>query len=191
MNDVSNAYFEWLCSLIKHGCPAPRSAMYRKLLIFLHDVDFRYSIPRDGNRYGDGLDLRYQFSKVQNISYGVVTEALDGKECSVLEMMIALAARCENQIMANSDFGDRTGVWFWYMVDSLGLTDMTNKKYDKNYCYFVIERFLDREYSADGEGGLFRLQVVDENLHFLDLRNYEIWCQAMWYLNSVLEGEEK
>ncbi len=191
MNDVSNAYFEWLCGLIRHGCPAPRSTAYKKLLIFLHDTSFRYSIPRDGNRYDDGLNLRYQFSKADNIPYAMVTEELGGKACSVLEMMIALSARCENQIMADSDFGDRTGVWFWNMVDSLGLTDMTNKNYDEGYCRFVVERFLDREYSADGEGGLFRMHVVDENMQALDLRNYEIWYQATWYLNSVLEGEKK
>ena len=90
--------------------------------------------------------------------------------------------------MANSDFGDRSGVWFWAMVESLGLKGMTDRKFDLQYCKMVIERFLDRSYGANGEGGLFHVDVVDENLHFVDLRNYEIWYQAMWYLNSVLEG---
>ena len=62
MNDVSNAYFEWLCSLVGNGYPTSRSA-YNKLLSFLYDYNFRYSIPRDGNRYEDGVNMRYQFSE--------------------------------------------------------------------------------------------------------------------------------
>lgn len=184
MNDVSNAYFEWLCSLIGS---TSRSA-YFKLLQFLHDTDFRYSISRDGNRYEDGINLRYQFSKASGYSQSMVASELGGKACSVLEMMVALAARCEDQIMSNSDFGDRTGIWFWAMVESLGLKGMTNRYFNKQHCQVVIDRFLDREYQPNGVGGLFHVDVIDENLHFVDLRNYEIWYQAMCYLNSVLEG---
>lgn len=187
MNDVSNAYFEWLCSLVDNGYSTSRSA-YNKLLSFLYDCDFRYSIPRDGNRYEDGINMRYQFSKASGYSQAQIASELDNKPCSVLEMMVALAVRCEDQIMSNSDFGDRSGVWFWAMVESLGLKDMTDRRFDLQYCSMVIENFLDRKYAPNGQGGLFHIEVFDENLHFVDLRNYEIWYQAMWYLNSILEG---
>ena len=190
MNDVSNAYFEWLCSLISNGCPVARSAYkFDKLLLFLHNTDFRYSIPRDGNRYEDGINMRYRFSREKHIPYSQVKADIGDKHCSMLEMMVALAARCEEQIMSNIEYGDRTGVWFWSMVENLGLIEMNDRYFVEDFCQHVIDRFLDRKYQANGVGGLFRVDVVDENLYFVDLTNYEIWCQAMWYLNSILEGE--
>ena len=186
MSDILNKYFEWLCGLINfRGHSITR---YKKLLMFLHDVEFHYSIPRDANRYEDGIDMRYQYGVETNTSQRMIALALDEKPCSMLEMMVALAYRCEQQVMSNAELGNRTGEWFWYMVSSLGLEDQTNKNFDDSYCWAVMNRFFDREYEPNGEGGLFRVDVVDENLHFLDLRNYEIWYQATWYLNSVIEG---
>ena len=43
--------------------------------------------------------------------------------------------------------------------------------------------FLNRQYEADGRGGLF----IVRNSRF-DLRTVEIWYQAMWYLDEVLEN---
>ena len=190
MNDISNKYFDWLCSLIEEGSPEPVSN-YKKLLIFLHDVNFRYTIPLDGNRYEDGIYMRYLYGVASGTSQRLIARELDGKPCSMLEMMIALAAGCEKDIMSNPDYGDRTGVWFWYMVDSLELTAMTNSCFDEKYCWYVIKRFLNREYQPDGTGGLFKIDFSNSNCHFVDLRNYEIWQQAIWYLHEVLEGGTK
>ena len=90
MNDISNKYFDWLCSLIKSDCPETISN-YKKLLIFLHDVNFRYSIPLDGNRYEDGIYMRYLYGVASGTSQWLIARELDGKPCSVLEMMVALA----------------------------------------------------------------------------------------------------
>lgn len=185
MNDILNNYFKWLCGLVK----AP--SHYKKLLLFLHDTDFQYRMARDSNRYEDGIDMRYQFGIATGESQRLIALALDNKSCSMLEMMVALADRCEEQIMSDSELGDRTGNWFWFMVDSLGLSDMTNDNFDKEYCIFVVNRFIEREYSQNGDGGLFRIDVRDKNNMIVDLRDYEIWYQATWYLNSVIEGGNK
>lgn len=186
MNDILNNYFEWLCSLV--DTRQHHSAQYKKLLLFLHDTNFRYSIPRDGNRYEDGIDMRYQYGVKTGTSQRLIALALDNKPCSVFEMMIALACRCEDQIMSNSDFGNRTGEWFWEMVMSLGLEEMTNRYFYEAYCHEVMERFLNREYCPNGQGGLFTINFYGNNI---DLREYEIWYQANWYLNQVLEGENQ
>ena len=47
------------------------------------------------------------------------------------------------------------------------------------YAKEVIFRFLHRQYKPNGEGGLFTLEHPK-----YDLRNEEIWYQAMWYLDE-------
>ena len=55
------------------------------------------------------------------------------RPCSVLEMMIALSMRCEEQIMDDPDIGNRTGQWFWDMIDNLGLGEHERLKFDGRY----------------------------------------------------------
>ena len=85
--------------------------------------------------------------------------------------------------MKDDAYGDRTGQWFWNMIVSLGLGSMHDNNFNNSYIYFVISKFLHREYKPNGEGGLFTI----ENCKY-DLRNTDIWTQYMWYLNTIIEG---
>jgi hypothetical protein len=152
---------------------------YRKLLQYLHNIDFRYSIPKDRNRAEDGIVLRYRF-----IDEYVTVECPKlnlNEPCSVLEMMVALAIRCEESIMDDPTIGDRTGQWFWGMIKNLGLATMKDEKFDSEYVYDVITRFLDREYEPDGRGGLFTVKNCE-----YDLRTVEIWYQLCYYLDTII-----
>jgi hypothetical protein len=177
---IINEYFQWLCNLV---CEKRYSKFvtYEKLLTQLHSTEFRYSILKDQNREEDGIDLRYRFALSQGYDNYVdnVIDILDGP-CSVLEMMIALAIRCEENIMDDPCRGNRTGQWFWGMVNNLGLGVMIDNRFDKYFVHEVIERFLDREYEPDGTGGLFRIKQCNR-----DLRTVEIWYQLCWYLDSI------
>lgn len=179
-NEIRNDYFGWLYDTVcKRRCSERIS--YRKLLMRLHSINFRYSILRDGNRADDGVNLRYRYAIERGYdSYhrSMISE-LDFP-CSVLEMMIALAIKCEENIMDDPSVGNRTAQWFWGMVVSLGLGSMTDDKYDKLIVDKVIERFLNRDYEADGRGGLFTIRRCDR-----DLRDVEIWHQLCWYLDSI------
>lgn len=174
---VINEYFEWLYNSV---CDKKylRGKTYRKLFMFLHNTEFRYTIPMDENRAIDGLDLRCRFA--QNGDYSFITDSLDGP-CSVLEMMIALAIRCEERIMDDPDIGDRTCTWFWGMIDSLGLSLMSDSRFDKRFVDERVSIFLDREYEPDGNGGLFTVKNCG-----YDLRYVEIWYQMCWHLDSIL-----
>lgn len=174
---VINEYFEWLYNSVCDK-KSLRGKSYKKLFMFLHNTEFRYSIPMDENRAIDGLDLRYRFA--QNGDYGFITDSLDGP-CSVLEMMIALAIRCEEHIMDDPDIGDRTGKWFWDMIDNLGLISMSDSRFDRRYVNEQVSIFLDREYEPNGNGGLFTVKNSG-----YDLRYVEIWYQMCWYLDSIL-----
>lgn len=176
-DSIVNKYFDWLCSLV-YDRSKSRKLAHRKLLMYLHNTEFRYSIPNDGNRAADGIGLRSRFADECEIPEA--ESYLDGP-CSVLEMMIALAVRCEVHIMNDPDIGDRTGQWFWDMVSNLGLGSMTDGRFDKEFVTDKVARFLDREYERNGEGGLFKLEHCQH-----DLRDVEIWYQMCWYLDSIL-----
>jgi hypothetical protein len=106
-------------------------------------------------------------------------EALDGP-CSVLEMILALAIRCEENIMDDPLKGDRTKQWFWGMINNLGLDTMTDMNYNERFIDDCVCRFLNRDYEPDGRGGLFTVRNCYE-----DLRNVEIWYQLLWYLDTI------
>lgn len=156
---------------------------FGKLLSQLHNTYFRYSLDMDQNRAEDGISLRYRFA-LEHEDYrddtDYVLDILVGP-CSVLEMMIALALRCEENLMDDTTKGNRTRQWFWGMVVNLGLGPMTDDKYDDQYVDECLDRFLDREYDPDGKGGLFTIKHCD-----VDLRDVEIWRQLCWYLNSIV-----
>lgn len=181
-DEVINDYFTWLYDIVCKN-NYPKQISYRKLLMQLHSTEFRYSISRDQNREAYGLNLRYRFARMQTHEDMVdaVLEYLDGP-CSVLEMMVALALQCEEWIMDEHDYGDRTGQWFWGMIVNMELGAMTDTHYDRDHVKFAIDRLLDRTYEPDGTGGLFKIR----NCH-TDLRRVEIWHQLCWYLDSLYE----
>ena len=170
-DDVINEYFDWLYGWIS------KKVSYRKLMMHLHNIEFTYLIEKDENRAVDGINMRWRFACEEG--YRDVPDCLDGP-CSVFEMMIAVAIKCEEDIMDDPGYGDRTAQWFWSMITSLGLGSMNDRNYDKRFVDDVITRFLDREYEPDGRGGLFTIRNCD-----CDLRTIEIFYQMCRYLNTI------
>lgn len=175
--ELCKRYYDWMCRLVCNNRYSKTS--YRKLLRYLDSVEFTYTIAMDDNRAADGVDLRYRFGYENDIPDSVIERYLDDHPCTVLEMMIALSLRCEEHIMDNPELGDRTGQWFWGMIVNLGLGPMTDENFDVEYSEGVMERFLNREYGPNGQGGLFTVVDTDR-----DLRDVEIWYQLCWYLNE-------
>lgn len=174
-----NDYFEWLYDIVCKGRFPPNRSR-RKLLMTLHDIEFVYSIPLDENRAEDGLALRRRFARqYQYESYNDTMLYLD-KPCSVLEMMVALAVRAEEQTMYDPEIGDRTGQWFWEMIVNLGLGSMHDNNFDRRLVDISIKRMLDRDYEPNGKGGLFTVKHRNE-----DMRDVEIWYQLSWYLSEI------
>lgn len=170
-------YFEWMYSIVASDRFAP-SVSYRRLFEFLHDVEFTYFVPHDENRAADGVKLRYRYClhhDCEDLEY-----CLDGP-CSVLEMMVALAFRCEEFIMSDPNYGDRTAQWFWSMISSLGLSPMTDYNFDELLVNDIITTFLNREYAPDGKGGLFTIRRWNR-----DAREAEIWQQLLAYCNTLM-----
>lgn len=179
-NRMEEEYFDWMYSLVSDGNWLGATD-YRQLLALLHETAYVYRLPMDANRYCDGLDLRYRFGEDCGYSDELVRLYLDQDACSVLEMMVALSIRCEENIMEDPAMGDRTGLWFWTMVVNMGLSAMDGPRFDRDRARRIVQRFLDGRYEKDGTGGLFRVEGAD-------MRSMEIWYQMCRYLEVVAES---
>lgn len=169
-----DGYFNWLYDLVCKERFSERLS-YRRLLEHLHEIEFTWIFPMDANRAEEGCALRYRYHSMTG------RFADDDGPCSVLELMIALAIHCEESIMDDPVIGDRTGQWFWQMINNLGLGSMNDIRYDENRVEYVIDRFLNREYDSDGRGGLFRIRDCPR-----DVRDMEIWHQLCYFLNTII-----
>lgn len=181
---IQDEYFEWMIRLVCDG-KYSRRLSWRKLFRLLHETEFVYILEMDGNRADDGTDLRYRFAYENGIDDEEIRDSLDDRPCSMLEMMVALAQRCEEHIMDDPESGDRTGKWFFEMIESLGLLGMDDDHFDKLVAADILTRFMRREYRPDGRGGLFTISSDHR-----DMRSAEIWYQMMWYLNETIYRRE-
>lgn len=170
---IIDGYFEWLYDLVCKDMYSERLS-YRRLLEYLYNVEFVWLMSMDENRAEEGLALRYRYYVIT----GYTADAYG--PCSVLELMVALAIHCEENIMDNPKIGDRTSQWFWQMINNLGLGSMADIRFDEDYVDYIIDRFLNREYDSDGRGGLFRIRDCPR-----DVRDMDIWNQLCYFLNTI------
>lgn len=173
--NLQDEYFEWMYQTVCEGRFAKENS-YRKLLAYLHSKKFYWIIQKDANRAEDGEDLRWRFAYENHIH---IYDELNGP-CSVLEMILALAIRCE-EVMDDPKVGDRTGQWFWKMITNLGLSSMTDRLFDRHYVNDILTRFMNREFEPDGHGGLFTIRHCNQ-----DLRTVEFWTQMLWYIDKYI-----
>lgn len=178
--ELNYVYLDWMYNLVCNDRYSNRTS-YHDLFAYLFNTNFTFILPMDGNRAEDGIDLRYRFGRDNGYPDAMIASYLDDRPCSILEMMIALAIRCENQIMENDEYGDRVGQWFWEMIVNLGLGHMIDSNFDEGYADAVVDIFLNRKYNKNGKGGLF--EIHDQSK---DMRQVDIWYQMCFYLNEML-----
>jgi hypothetical protein len=175
MNDdlpLEEAYFLWLCSQV--GLVDKRrnnkAKTYWTLLRLLHGKEFTWhNIDLDANRADDGKNLRLRFLD----ETGRHSEGDFGQfGCSMLELLVALSF----DLAWNSD--DQMDKWFWVLIKNLGLFGCSDA-YPPSELMFdnIINKFINRDYDADGHGGLFPLQEPTQ-----DQRRVELHYQAQAYL---------
>ena len=183
MNDLSTAlehrYFNWLYSKIGTLTdPNPRHSHWL-LAETLHNIPFWWSVPNDDNRAVDGMQLRDAFCDEVGSLEG---ETFIFESCSVLEMLIALAARASYDTDGLVP-GMNTEEWFWLFMQNLGISarDMNDEQFDlirdTAFIKGTIERLLGRKYKANGHGGLFPMVKPKS-----DQRKVELAYQLAAYL---------
>jgi len=140
-----------------------------------YTTPFVWFVPNDDNRAEDGRALREEFMD----EYGIdrVDRNWYDLDCSMLEMMIALARRASFEAVGAPD------EWFWLFVHNLELDRYSDMLYEIAISEEVAEtlaRVNERTYDRNGSGGLFPLMHAQK-----DQRKVELWYQLSTYL---LEG---
>lgn len=176
---LDEAYLEWLYSQIGTVQNSDPAYNHWNLLRKFYVTQFNDSVPNDDNRASDGKELRIEFLQQTGFPLDDPYGDWFNLDCSVLEMMIALARR-----VAFEDETLKSPVeWFWLMTHNLGLDAFTDDIYEISMdeeVGWILDRFNRREYERNGQGGLFPLQ---RNRN--DQRRVELWAQMSAYL---LEG---
>lgn len=185
MNRIEVIYLPWLLKFV-----ADERLMERYQILF-HEL---YSTPfnhrgmkeHDFDRSMDGKNLRWRFERTheRDISHISAVEFMEfeDRQCSMLEMLIALALRIEEGMTADTRQGDRTGQWFWEMLTNLGIGYMSDIRFDKSTYKTCIDRFHSYSYTSEGKGCLFR--APDKTIN--DMKNLDIWYQMCAHVNEVL-----
>lgn len=170
---MDESYFNWLCKVSSVSDNPYKS--YRLLAKKLYFTDFLVLEPMDENRASDGIDLRKEYERDTGLRIDLYSP------CSILEMMVALASRM-NYITLDEEGTDRTGFFFYIMLENLGLTD---RFYDE--CMYdeellselddILEVLNRRLYEYDGRGGLFPLASPP-----CDQRKADVWYQMQYWI---------
>ena len=170
---MNDAYFCWLVRLIGDEYIERN---YQKLLSKLYSTEYIWELDYDRNRAADGLFLRNIFAGETGMT---VDPRVGNGNCTILEMLIALARKAEDDIMHNPDYGDRTGYWFWTMIQNLGLDIYDDGYYFESEVNQILNVFMYHRYAKNGsEGGAFPVRTKTR-----DLRKTDLW----WQMNSYLE----
>ena len=158
-------YYIWLCDLID----LRSHRHYEKLISFLFNTEFYWSVANDINRAEDGKELRFEFI-FENGEYA--DDSWVDEPCSVLEMLIALARRVRNDIMPDYDI--EIDDWFWQFVSNLGLDDYDDRHFYEVEVDEICENFLTR----NGKNVLF----FCGNRTKKEILRMEIWYQMQFWL---------
>ena len=169
MNEI---YYRWLLELLDDEYVVDH---YKKLTEKLFETEFTWVMTFDENRAKDGLRLRKEFANQMGIDAQESPNLGALRACSVLEMLIGLARRAENDILWNPDFGDHTGHLFWEMIENLHLDIYDDYNWFEDEVDRILEIFLERKYAPDGDGNVFKLERSDP-------RKIDLWLQLNRYI---------
>ena len=174
---IRDRYFLFLLDKIRSGVDSCQN--YLELLRRLFKKEFYYTIDMDRNRAEDGKCLREEFLRVFELTD--INEDLSGP-CTVLEMFVGLAERCENDIVHEDLEGNRAPEWFWKWLDNLGLLKFTDETIvewlptgELDVC---LENWMERKFKKNGTGSPFPIHSDNR----LDMRKEEIWRQMIYWL---------
>lgn len=178
---MTSEYVNWLIGFV---CSGSQRDLYHSLFNSLMDYEFYPIVDHDSNRCTDGLLLRDQFAELNNIP-AHFWEGTLANTCSVLEMMVALAISWDRDLMYDPLVGNRTGKWFWEMLNNMGIAEETDLDFNYDYVDECLRALVERNFSYDGVGGLFPLHEPP-----CDQRTCELWYQLNYYVMENYFGND-
>lgn len=168
----NSSYRTWLFQILGEA-----SVVYADALDVMFAIEFYEIIPNDINRVVDGLELRDEYRSEFNLEPKTILD-----NCSVLEMMVALARRMNN-IGYDYTNPDKTAIWFWMMFSNMGLDVYTGRltTVERRNVGCIIDNMVEREYTSNGADGLFPMYPAP-----FDSRKTELWYQMQSWIASYV-----
>lgn len=178
MTSHSAQYWQWLSSIIGQNDKSIQTHSY--VLGLLYSELFCAFCEDDHSRMQDALDLRESFCRDNpNERLYFPTFSANMGPVNVLEVLIALCIRVENDIACDPRCEPNPGKWFWIMIENLGLLDYSDDRYDDEIAQEIVGQFLERHYMPDGRGGIFIFKNPA-----VDARELSLWEQLCTYINE-------
>lgn len=179
--NVSNLYLNWLFNTVKDK-EGWKLTTHKKLLCRLHRTPFLVQDPNDQPRENDGIDLRWRFAwECGHVGDELIyIDNFNDERCSILEMMVSLALRADENFYKTNNDETTVAFLFWNMIKNMGLLNETDNVYDDEMVVYKLDKFNNRMYDINGDGGLF---MFPHN-HTEDFRNVDIWTQLCWWVNE-------
>lgn len=173
-------YITWLYS--KVGLGTREYGCFWRVIRRLFAIPFPVIVNRDINRVTDAEHLRMDF--VHEYHIDVRRSDFTQRRVSVLEVLVAFALRIQSDIMWDPDDEDRAPLWFWSMIENVGV-DL--RKYQDGYfnaeCMVnldeMIEKAIYRDYQKTGMGGFFPLKNPKK-----DQKKVELWYQMQFWIDE-------
>ena len=184
INKLQNDYFNWMVHKLFSDEILANS--YFCLLDQMNQIPFEWTLIQDENRAKDAQDLRYIFGSECGYSESDICQALDLVRPSLLEVITALLCRVQDTILSGLEKSVDNQEIFLDILTSLGLLVLTGSL-DESDMYTLacaVDTLFSRQYSSNGDGGLFIVKHPKE-----DMRDTEIWYQFMWYLDEKIGGK--
>ena len=169
MPEEVNKYFRRLVGMVGVDIESEPDLSYLLLMRALFKKEFYWTLEFDEHRAMDGITLREE----------LFDSKMELGPCSVLEMLAALAKRCDDLLW---DGRDRTDVWFWDMIENLGLDSFVDSNFDSMSVDLILNKWMDRDYDQNGSGGLFYCGNSER-----DMRKLEIWEQMQAYIMNIFD----
>ena len=182
-------YFNWIFDQVQPAVKDTEKERMVTLCRLLFGTDFVCEIEEDSIRAKDATDIRKVYAEKTGEEAGKNEREIDriwksvhGK-CSVLELIFSMCVRLDDMVNEGEE-GAMIPVFFNILADNIGITD------EKTDPKVAVERFMKREYNADGTGGgLFPLKKWSKKSD-RDQRKVSIWYQMNAWLNENLDEDE-
>lgn len=183
--EAAVSYYDFLVQQIAFDGVILKSNFYSHLLSFMYAKNF-YWMPRfplDSDREEDGYALRSRFLETfgGQVNYAEFEAFCQEKKASVLEVLVALCIRISGLI--TSENNGIVGLYFWHLLDNLGLSWADDKEFDPDVVNNVFDNWMQRKYNPDGSGGNIFIfgNFSTNNFCAKNAAEMNIWDQANLY----------
>lgn len=130
-------YFGWLWERTGLG------SYYCRLMAALFTTPYVPRLTDDVNRWEDGACLVDIFCEETGIDIGPSDED-DAPECSVLEMLVALAERIDTELIEGEPTNSSPKYWLCMMLSNLGILQMTDRYFEEEVVEERIDEWMNR-----------------------------------------------